>query len=381
MRARSLIILLLSLAVVAGLAALLVRGKVQGPSRSVLGSSLLPGFPVNEVASVTINSAGNSVSLVKEENGWVVQQRFDHPADLSKIAGLVHELEEVKVGRQFEGSEEILRRLALKDPEDPQASPAEKGRRIVLKGQDGKILASVLLGNLWQGAPDIRSYVGRYLRLGESNTVYLVDGKFQGVQGDPAFWLDRQLVEANPVEVKRITCATADGKRILYTFERGGPEKALEPTVGLPPSASFKDYELRRLATGLTTLTAQDVAGPTTAAAAAAFPLRIDYQLFDGTNYRVYFSRSCSQAGKDQCLLRLEASYAEPAADGEGETAGHHGKGAEKRAKTPAEPAAAAERLNERVSPWIYVVPWPQYYAFQTNLHLFLGPEKKSGEK
>ena len=383
MRGRNLIILLLSLAAVAGVAALILMGKGQGPRRSVQGSSLLPHLPVGEVASVTIKSAGNSVSLVKQEDGWVIRQRFDYPADLSKIAGLVHELEEAKVGRKFEGSEEILKRLALKDPGDPQASEVEKGIRVVLSAQGEKVLASVLLGGLWQGAPlpDTRRFVGRYLRLAESNTVYLVDGKFQGVKGDPASWFDHQLVEeVNPAEVKRITCGTSDGKRTLYTFERRGPGKQLE-AASLPPSVRFKADELRQLANGLASLVAEDVAGPAAGPAAAAFPLRIDYQLFDGTNYRVYFCRDCSQNGKNQCLLRLEASYEEPAADKKEEAAGQ-GKGAEKRAKGSAEELAAeAKRLNERVNPWIYVVPWTKYYAFHTNLHLFLGPVKKSGEK
>jgi len=379
MRAGSLIVLLLSLGVAAGVAALVVHWKGQGPTRAVLGSSLMAHLSVNELASVTIKSASDSVSLVKQKGGWVVRERFNYPADFSKIADLVLKLREAKVGMQFEGSEEILNRLALKDPDAPQASEAEKGTRVVLKDQGEKVLARVLLGSFRQAGPESRAPAGRYLRLGESNTVYLVDEQFHGGQGDPAAWFDRELVKATPTEVKRISCTSADGKRSLYTFERSGPGKELE-LVNLLSSSRVKDYELRRLAAGLRSLLARDVVERATAPAADGLPWRIDYQLFDGTIYRVYFSSGCSEATQDQCFLRLEVSYEERTADKDDDRA-KQGDAAEKTEKTPAELAGKAKRLNERLSPWIYLVPWSQHYAFKPDLSWLLEAEKKKGRK
>ncbi|MBN2539408.1 MAG: DUF4340 domain-containing protein, partial [Deltaproteobacteria bacterium] len=206
MKMRTLTILLLVLGV---LATLMILHRGWSPDvAKVQGSRLFDQFPVNEVASLTVISANNTASLVKKEGGWVVEERFSYPADFGKIANLVRTLKEVKVGRQFAGSDETLRRLALKDPEDPAATDTEKGIRLLLKDDKQKILVSILLDqqrNLNNKKPDIP---GRYVRLGNESTVYLVDERFATVRKAPTTWLDSTLLKFPAADIKRISCTS-----------------------------------------------------------------------------------------------------------------------------------------------------------------------------
>jgi hypothetical protein len=381
MRARSLIILLLSLGVAMGATALVVHWQSSKPSRTVLGSRLLADLPVNEVAFLSIKSGDNAVSLARKESGWVVQERFNYPADFGRITNLIRKLKEVQVGRQFEGSEETLKRLALKDPDGPQDSETEKGTRMVLKDQQEKVLASVLLGSERQRAPNVRGSGGRYLRLGESTMVYLIDEHLRLAQGEPADWLERQLLQVEPAELKRISAATADGKRVLYSFQRSGPGKELE-NVDLKVSGKIREQELRRVSMALRGLRIIDVVEHQASPTLDGFPFRLDYELFNGMTYRIYPSAGCSKSSEDQCLLRLEVDYQEPPADKGDESVKE--AGAEEKSeteKTSEELAAEARSLNERLSPWIYRVPWSKHYAFKTDPIYFFEKEKKKKSK
>jgi hypothetical protein len=381
MRARSLIILLLSLGVAMGATALVVHWQASKPTRTVLGSRLFAGLPVNEVAFLTIKSGDNAVLLARKESGWVVQERFNYPADFGRITNLIRKLKEAQVGRQFEGSEQTLKRLALKDPDDPKAAEKEKGTRLVLKDQRQKVLASVLLGSERQRAPNVRGSGGRYLRLGESTKVYLIDEHLRLAQGGAADWLERQLLQVDPAELKRISGATADGKRVLYSFQRSGPGKELE-AVDMVVYGKIKEQELKRVAGALRSLRLIDVVERQVAPTLDGFPFRLEYELFGGMTYRIYPSAGCSKSSEDQCLLRLEAGYQELPAEKDDESVEE--VGAEEKSeteKTPEELAAEARSLNERLSPWVYRVPWSQHYALITDPTRFLEKEKKKGSK
>jgi hypothetical protein len=365
MRAKSLLILLLLLGLLAAAAALLVHRQASQRAAAVLGTSLLADFPANDVASMTIASADGKVSLSRREGRWVVKERFDYPANFGRIAELVRTLKEAKMGSRFEGTAEVMARLALKDPDDPQAPQGQKGTRIVLKNDKEKVLASVLVGSVRKPEAGARIAAGRYVRLGDSPAVYLIDEELLwGPQG-PAAWLAKELVKVSPEEVKRITCVTADGRRTVYAFER--PDKDREfHALRLPASQKVQPQELTALNRALRNLWLQDVLGPGAAGLPAGeFPYRLDYELFDGTVYSVYPGKKCSEA--EGCLIRLEVSY-RPPAPGKGKT----GETPPAAAAGKQDPQSEARALNERLSAWVYRISAMEHQDFKTDLSQLL---------
>jgi len=138
MRTKTLIILLIILGALAGTGTLVFRLKAPERSNGRLGTQLLARLPVNKIVAITIKDSEQTVFLEKNEDAWMVKNRFSYPADFSKISYFVRNLKEMKIGRQFKSSEDTLKRLSLKEPDDQEASSDEKGTRIHLKGKDGK---------------------------------------------------------------------------------------------------------------------------------------------------------------------------------------------------------------------------------------------------
>ena len=381
MKTRTLIILLIILGFLAGAGAFMIRLKATDRSKGNLGARLLGNLPANEIVSITIQGAEDSVSLVKEEDRWIVADRFHYPADFSKIIDLVRRLKEVKIGRQFESSEETQKRLSLKDPNDPDAAEEEKGIRILLSDKKETPLASLLLGKTRQGGAERRFASGQYVRLGKESKIYLVNQDFAYLPKKPADWLEKTLLEVKEEEVKKISCMTPDGKKTHFAFERPEKEKDLKP-LNLPSDRKVKKSALERLSRALSSLRMENVEAPSDDAESVGMERskRLEYHLFNGMIYRLYFGKACSET--DPCLLQLEVDYEKPAPvkeeTAEGESSEKEEAGSE---KTPEEFALEAKQVNERLSRWVYVIPKWQQGAFITDLEqLIEEPEKKKGK-
>jgi len=356
MKPRTLVILLIILGILAGSGALIILQKAPESSEGRLGTHLFGQIPANEIASIIIKGPDGAVSLVKKVDRWVVENRFDYPADFSKISDFALELKQVKTGREFESSEDTLKRLSLKDPDDSEALEQEKGIRVLLKDKEGALLASVLLGKTRIKEAGSHIPDGRYVRLGQESKIYLIDKHFASFHKEPSAWLEKGLAEVGANEVRKVSCLSADGKKVRYTFERPEKGKDLEP-VNLPADRKIKKSTLNRLAGALSSLRMEDVVehldGPESIA--TGFPSRIEYHLFNGIIYRVYPGDACSEA--DLCHLRLEVDYQRPPQ------------------------ALEAKQLNERLSPWVYVIPEWQHSIFMTDLDQLLEkPEEERKE-
>lgn len=381
MRTRTLVILLIILAVLAGVGTLVWRLKAPTAPESALGKPLLENLPANEISAITLEDPAKSISLAKKSGRWVVEDRFDYPADFEKIAAFVRKLKDAKIGRQFESSEETLQRLSLKPPDDPGAGNAEKGTRIQLKNGSGTVLVSLLLGKARETGGERSFPDGHYVQLGDSSMIYLIDTHFAYMEKDPSDWLDKTLVEVDAEDVRQITCLSADGKTALYTFKRPEKGKALEPAA-LPENSKISQSALDRLARSLSSLRMEDVVDPSDASVASHLERsnHLRYQLFSGMIYHVHPGEACSDA--DGCHLKLSVTYAEPFepsaenAEAAEEQAPKEGETA--REKRPEARALEAQQLNDQLSPWVYAIPKWQHEAFITDLEKLLEkPEKQ----
>jgi len=381
MRTRTLAILIVILAILAGVGTLIIRQKAPERSQGRLGKYLFEQLPANKIASITIKGPDEAVSLAKKADRWVVEERFDYRADFQKISGFVRELKQAKTGREFESSEDTLKRLSLKNPDDPEAREQEKGTQILLKDHGGTLVTSLLLGKTRKSGHERSFPDGRYVKLSQDPTIYLIDRHFASLEKDPSAWLEKTLVKVGANEVKKISCLGADSKKARYSFVRPEKGKDLEP-VDLPADRKVKKSALNRLAGALSSLRMEDVAkhldGPESGG--VEFSCRLEYHLFNGMVYRVYPGGACSEAGK--CHLRLEVDYQEPPPEKkeitEDESPKSKGEGPE---KTPEEQALEARQLNEHLSPWVYVIPNRKHSVFMMDLDgLLEKPEKKGTE-
>ena len=381
MKTRTLLILILILGILAGAGALIIRLKAPERSQERMGNHLFEQLPVNDIMSITIKGDGEAVTLVKKTDFWVVANRFHYPADFSKIIDLVRNFKDAKIGRQFASSEDKLKRLSLKDPEDSEAPQGTQGIRILLQGEKGASLASILLGKTRKGGEGGAFPDGRYVMLGDEPTIYLIDKHFPLLEKKPSAWLDKELVKVAGDEVKKISCAKDQGKKVVYTLER--PKKGNDfETENLQAGQKIDKSKINRLSGALSALRIEDVLDPSTDPVTIGMDAstKLEYHLFNGTIYRVYVGKGCLEA--DRCYLKVEVDYQKPKGEtdkpAEGES-GKKGQGSPK--KTPEEYALEAKHLNDRLSPWVYVIPKWQHSAFVTDLDQLLEKTDKSKTK
>ncbi|MCJ7682872.1 MAG: DUF4340 domain-containing protein [Desulfobacteraceae bacterium] len=381
MKIKTLVILLIVLGVLAAAGALIIHLQSSSSSSGEMGTYLLEQLPANEVASIIIETPVDTVSLMKKGDLWVVEERFGYPADFPKISGFVKTLKQVKVGRRFESSEKILKRLSLKSPGDSETPKDERGAWIRMKDKEGRPVLGILLGKTRLKGKEKKMPDGQYVILSKGPEIYLIDTILASFETGPSAWLEKSPVKVDAREIQSISCMGPGGKLVRYRFERAGKGKDLE-LIDPSTNQEIKKSSLSRLSSALSSLQIKDVENPSAPPQSIqkeASPLLV-YHLFNGLTYRVYPGEACS--GTMPCYLRIGVDYKKPGpVKGEKTQAASSSKKAPPAEKSQEELAAVATEQNARVSPWVYVIPEWQHNAFFTNLDMLLEkkPEKEKG--
>jgi hypothetical protein len=182
-----------------------------------VGTKLLEGFRVDDVAEIGIAESGGTVTLVRGDRGWSVKERGGYPADLEPIRNLLVRLEELKVVQAEPVTDALKPRMQLVAP-GAGAKPEETGTLLELKGRDGKSIARLVLGKkITKEAPlQLRQLTGtvpsgRYVWVAaDPQRLSVVPEAFSSVQAKPAQWLPRDYLRAE--RIKAITVTGADGR-------------------------------------------------------------------------------------------------------------------------------------------------------------------------
>ena len=259
MKTKTLIILLVVLAIFAGLGFWLFQTSSKPKGSNVMGTLLIKDFPANEVTSILIERPTDSVTLVREDGVWVVKDRFGYRADFSKIAELIRKVKQSKVGRKFPSNQGVLNRLSLNAPGEKSLAEEDRGTRITMTGKENKKVFNVILGNTRKkgerGIPD-----SQYVMPAGGPDIYLVDQIFAAYEIPAPKWLEKEPLKVPAEDIRKIVCKGPDGV-LRYDFER--PLKGKDFELKSPePIQKIKKTQVNRLARALSGLQIEDVANP-----------------------------------------------------------------------------------------------------------------------
>ncbi|PIW00826.1 MAG: hypothetical protein COW41_04310, partial [Deltaproteobacteria bacterium CG17_big_fil_post_rev_8_21_14_2_50_51_6] len=215
-----------------------------------MGAYLLEQLPVNDIASIVIETPTSAVSLKKPADSWIVEERFGYPADFAKLSEFVRILKEVKIGRKFDASEKVLKRLSIKSPDDADALDEEKGTRVRMTNSNGKCLLDMVLGKTRAKDPQKGPPDGQYVMMGEAPEIYLIDKILSSLEGGPAEWLEKSPVQVDAGEIQKITCLGPGETPVRYLFERTARGKDLE-LIKPATDLNIKKSSLNRLSNAL----------------------------------------------------------------------------------------------------------------------------------
>lgn len=291
---RQVTILLVILAVVAGISVAVNKLRSTGLEASSIkgaGEKVLPDFPINQVATVSLKTGKDSLTLNrKEEDGaWLVAERDDYPADFGKLGVLLREMWKLKIAQTVEAGPSQFGRLELLEPGD-EGKP-NTGTLMEFKDGEGNSVASLLIGKQYERQSDTPSPMGggfssipagRYLRPSNGNEVWLVSETLAAsVETDPAQWIQKDFFKVENLRAIEKKSGSKDDDWKIERKTEDGDWKLLFLRSG----EALDDARIASLKSAFSTPRFDDVVAGTKSVGEGATEFVLD--TFDGFTYKV----------------------------------------------------------------------------------------------
>ncbi len=417
MKFRTVIILLIIFCVL-GAGAWLTFKKGKTARQTKIGEKLFTSLPVNDVERIRITGPEGAVALKKGPSVWVVESRWDYNADFAMISELLRKIKDLKVGRSFKASPEVVERLELTPPDQPDAPPDappdqtdappdapadRKGVRVKLDGKDEKPIADILLGKARETDSGIGGHNLMLLDKTDSKTVFLVDEHFKYLKKEPSDWLAKDLLDIKEGDIQSVVCHDPATDAVLYSLSR--PEKGKDPVLAdLAEGETVVDSKVDKVFDAFSSLRLDDVVDPGDPIDPASMEKgrRFVYRLHDGREFTV--ESGSRKDGEDQKnYLRLRAGFTPPpvtetpekAEEQPEEQQGTSGQetpipGAadatdekeKPEAKSPEERMLEARELDEKLRPWTYIISTWKHESFVPERETLIEKkEKETGQE
>ena len=238
-----------------------------------IGTSFAPELlgSLNNVTKVEITGPQNQVlsTLIKSNDTWLVEERNQYPADISKIRTSLLAIAEAKIMEQKTSNPDLYSKLGVEDV----SSESAQGVKVLLE-YDGKV------SNIVIGKPGPQINKTRYVRNQDSNTSWLIDRKID-LNHDAAYWLRKDILSVEPDEVLEVIISLADGSR-LDIKNTNQEENSFEVTNLSDPESQVVDAELHQVTNALSSFQLLDVVTDTSVFGDENKSMQVSYHLKNG---------------------------------------------------------------------------------------------------
>ena len=176
-----------------------------------VGQTLIPNFPINDVADIHIDNGRTSVRLVKKDGQWRVKERGDYPANFALISDFLLKIRDQKIIQSDAITPDQRPDLYLIEPikDKPSAIAVE------LKDAKAKSIGRLLLGKrlMKKGPTGAEVPAGRYVMVGaDEKTAALVADTLLESEAKPEMWTSKEFVRVE--KVKSLTFKADDGATV-----------------------------------------------------------------------------------------------------------------------------------------------------------------------
>jgi hypothetical protein len=243
-RQRFTALLIVAVLAISGALYLSARRNAQRETQDV---ALLPGLAgeLNTVTSLSVRrgSAAPTVTVHEKGGRWIIAERGDYPADVSKLRKLLQALSDAKIVEQKTSDQTRFAIIGVEDPGLPGAA----GTEISITAQDGK--HAVIIGK--------PTGEGNFARRSGEKTSYSVEPAIS-FETEPRYWIEPNLIDIAAANIQSLAIKPADGAE--YTVRRDKAAGAGFTLDGVPSGRKAADSaSLAPSPTALSALTADDV--------------------------------------------------------------------------------------------------------------------------
>jgi Domain of unknown function (DUF4340) len=340
MQARSLLLLASATVVLVALAIIVLASGDRGISRAAPGERAFPALAgkLGDVASVAVSRNGTTMTLIRDGDSWLVAEKGNYPANGAKISQIVRAMADLTLVEPKTQTTGLYPRLEVEDP------GSGKSALISVKDKSSGAVAEAIVGKR------------RYDRLGAGNDgVYIrKPGEAQAwlargtldPSGEPASWLDRQIIDISEKKIAKVTLTQADGSKLVIARAAPDAKFAVE---GAPADAKFKsESTISGPAAALETLDLDDVKPAGELPVPDKDVVTASFTTFDGLMVDL------------RLIERDKSDWIAISATGSGSA------------------EAEAKKIDDKASRWTYAIPGYKANLLKTKLADLVEPPKGS---
>lgn len=319
------------------------------------GQKLLPTFPINDVAQVTIKDPKSELNLVKQDDAWKVRERYNYPANFSEISELVRKFADIKTVQSVTVGASQLGRLEL------GSTGTNAGTLLQFKDKSGKAIQSVTLGKKYSKESPAASQfgggdfpAGRYV-MTESNPpkVWLLSDALSNVEPKPESWLNKDFFKIDRIRSVSVTSTNATNSWTLVRDTDSADMKLADAK----PEEQTDTGKASSAAHVLSSPSFNDVASPDAKAEVTGFdhPITAKIETFDDFTYNIKIGKA-GQDDNHYFALTVDAKLPAARTPGKDEKAEDKDK-LDKEFKEKTKKLEDKLKQEKSYEKWVYLVP------------------------
>jgi len=246
-----------------------------------LGQPLLKDLKAADIATMRIVEPKGTLTLQRQEAGWVIAERDNFPADVAKVREFALKLLSLKIGQSEPIGEKDRARLELD----------AAGTKVELLGADGKALASLIVGKkVFKREvenPEKALGDGRFVMLAaDPKTVLSVSDPLLLATTRTAEWIDRTSFQVEKVGILEVKFPEGAAWRI----ERKG-DNADWKLAGIAAGEKLDISKANAASYTLSLLALADVAAKDAKDTGLDKPIQVNATTLDGRAYAIKVGR------------------------------------------------------------------------------------------
>ncbi len=226
------------------------------------GEKVFPGLlkRVNDIASISIEHAGGTVTLENGAKGWTMKDRQGYPARAVKIKRSVLGLAQLQLHEAKTRRKEKYAKLELRDIGAPVTNKGTdkgvKSKRVKLFDAAGTVVADLIVGKRRDTLAGTTGG-GLYVRKPGDQQTWLAagDANFSGTLEN---WLERKIVDIKGARVQTVVIRHPDGETVKVSK---AAEKTKDFTLDTLPEGKkvIIQFDLNAIGKALADLQLDDV--------------------------------------------------------------------------------------------------------------------------
>lgn len=198
---------------------------------------------VNNLTKMSISTNGENVTLKKQDNDWIIEEKFNFLADKNKIRQLVTNLSSSILKERKTKNPDNYSKLGLDDNQSTKVS--------IYKNSD-KPLIDLRIGDI------MHQLEGSYVKKESEKQSWLISNKIE-VEADPKNWLKSNLFSIKNDRIKNVSITHSKNKKSQDNVKISKNDEGKFDLIGISKKKTSDEYSINNIIAKLSNFEIEDI--------------------------------------------------------------------------------------------------------------------------